>query len=564
MGGIFRIFLRTGGRHRWIVLASVILSTLAEGVGVASLLPVLAVAVDKDGAVTGKYSQGIRAILETLHVPLAIGPLLTILVVAIFLKAALTLLAYRNISSAVAEVAATIRRRLVHAVLGVRWVYFARQPVGRLANAISLDATRAATAFQYATAAIGTMVQSVVYAVVAFIVSWKMAAVGLSLGLLVAFALHPFMRMTKQWSRRQRKRTEELVMLTTDAFASIKPLKAMARQRHFERFFEERIVKLRRALRSEAMSRNRMRTVREPIIITMLAIGFYFAIAVMQVGVAELIVMGILIRRLISCVGDVQEQMQTSLTMETSYWAVEKLIREAEALREPLWTGGKPTLEHAVELEHVTFGYDERLVLKDFSLKAEAGKLTVLSGVSGAGKTTITDLMLGLLEPQSGRVLIDGVPIGQLDLQAWRQMIGYVPQELALFHDSVLANITLGDPEIGEAAVQEALRLAGAWDFVAAMPKGIHSSVGERGSLLSGGQRQRLALARALVLDPKLLILDEVSSALDPATERAICNNVRGLTGKRTIIAITHRPIWLELADEVYEISAREEAAEAA
>lgn len=562
MGGVFQIFLRTGGRHRWIVLLSVILATMAEGVGVASLLPVLAVAVDKDGAIAGKYSHTMRSILEALHVPLEIGPLLLILVAAIIIKAALTLVAYRNINSAVADVAADIRRRLVRSVLSVRWIYFARQPIGRLANAISLDASRAAQSFQLAASAIATLFQAIVYVIVAIVVSWKMAAVGLTLGLLVAAILNPFMRMTKQWSRRQRKRTEELVMLTTDAFASIKPLKAMARQHHFERFFEERIQKLRRALRSEAMSKNRMRTMREPIIISMLAIGFYFAFVVMRVGVAELVVMGILIRRMISTIGDVQEQMQASLSFETSYWAIDKLIREADALREPVWTGSKPTLEKGISLDRVSFGYDDRLVLDTFSMQAPAGKLTVLSGVSGAGKTTITDLILGLLEPTSGHVLLDGKSLDTIDLASWRRMIGYVPQELALFHDTVLANITLGDPEMTEAAVIEALRLAGAWSFVEKLPEGLHTNVGERGSRLSGGQRQRLALARALVLNPSLLILDEVSSALDPATEAEICANVRGLTGERTIIAITHRPIWLELADRVYHIGPQEPAAD--
>ncbi|SNB63258.1 ATP-binding cassette, subfamily C [Arboricoccus pini] len=561
MGGVFKIFLRTGGRHRWIVLLSVILATMAEGVGVASLLPVLAVAVDKDGAIAGKYSQTMRSILETLHVPLEIGPLLVILVAAIVIKAALTLVAYRNINSAVADVAADIRRRLVSSVLSVRWIYFARQPVGRLANAISLDASRAAQSFQLAASAIATLFQAIVYVIVAIVVSWKMAAVGLTLGLVVAAILNPFMRMTKQWSRRQRKRTEELVMLTTDAFASIKPLKAMARQHHFERFFEERIQKLRRALRSEAMSKNRMRTMREPIIISMLAIGFYFAFVVMRVGVAELVVMGILIRRMISTIGDVQEQMQASLSFETSYWAIDKLIREADALREPVWTGSQPTLEKGIALDRVSFGYDDRLVLDTFSMCAPAGKLTVLSGASGAGKTTITDLMLGLLEPRSGKVLLDGKPLDTLDLASWRRMIGYVPQELALFHDTVLANITLGDPEMDESAVIDALKLAGAWTFVEQLPEGLHTNVGERGSRLSGGQRQRLALARALVLNPRLLILDEVSSALDPATEAEICANVRGLTGERTIIAITHRPIWLEMADRVYMIGQPETVA---
>src|SRR3546814_5024570 len=108
--------------------------------------------------------------------------------------------------------------------------------------------------------------------------------------------------------------------------------------------------------------------------------------------------------------------------------------------------------------------------------------LTVITGASGSGKTTLTYLLPGFYQPQAGRILVDGVPLSEIDLQAWRGMIGYVPQELILFHDSVLANVTLGDPRLGEAEAREALEAAGAWDFVAALPEGVHSVVGEKGA----------------------------------------------------------------------------------
>ncbi|MGZ9034649.1 MAG: ATP-binding cassette domain-containing protein, partial [Rhodospirillales bacterium] len=207
-----------------------------------------------------------------------------------------------------------------------------------------------------------------------------------------------------------------------------------------------------------------------------------------------------------------------------------------------------------VRLERVEFSFGRKRVLKGVDIDVPANAITVMTGPSGGGKTTILDLILGLYQPKAGRLLVDGVPLEQVDLKRWREMIGYVPQEFVLFHDTIHANIAVGDETMSEADVRAALETAGAWEFVEALPKGMHSTVGEKGSKLSGGQRQRIALARALARRPKLLILDEVSSALDPATEIDICRRLRAMSASITTLAITHRPAFLDIADRIYKL----------
>ena len=180
--------------------------------------------------------------------------------------------------------------------------------------------------------------------------------------------------------------------------------------------------------------------------------------------------------------------------------------------------------------------------------------MTLLIGPSGTGKTSTVDLIAGLLQPQSGAVYIDGVPLTFIDLKAWRNAIGYVPQEMLLLHESVFANVTLGDTALTEEDVQAALRAAEAWAFVQNLPAGMATRVGERGARLSGGQRQRIAIARALVHAPQLLILDEATTALDPESEAAICQTVQRLRGTMTILAISHQPALLDIADHVYRL----------
>ena len=175
-------------------------------------------------------------------------------------------------------------------------------------------------------------------------------------------------------------------------------------------------------------------------------------------------------------------------------------------------------------------------------------------GPSGAGKTTLVDMLTALLRPDAGEIWIDGVALGTLDRRAWRRMIGYVPQETLLLNDTIFCNVTLGDPALTAADAERALRAAGAWEFVVATPDGPSTLVGERGARLSGGQRQRLAIARALVHRPRLLILDEATSALDVGSEAQICETLRALRGELTILAVSHRPALAMAADRVYRV----------
>jgi ATP-binding cassette subfamily C protein len=262
----------------------------------------------------------------------------------------------------------------------------------------------------------------------------------------------------------------------------------------------------------------------------------------------------VLLRRILNKLGKIQKLYQLMGIQEVGYWSMTETIELARKMREENLGDEKPVLENSIRLEGVTFAYTKANVLDNVSLTFPAGKVTAVVGPSGAGKTTILDLVIGLLRPQKGEVWIDALPLAKVDIQQWRRMIGYVSQEPILLHDSVFINVTLGDPDITENEVREALKKAEIWNFIETMPKGIHSSVGQRGLKLSGGQRQRIAIARALTHKPKLLVLDEATTALDPENEAAICETLRKLKGEITILAISHQPAILNVADQAYRL----------
>jgi ABC-type multidrug transport system fused ATPase/permease subunit len=212
-----------------------------------------------------------------------------------------------------------------------------------------------------------------------------------------------------------------------------------------------------------------------------------------------------------------------------------------------------------IEVEDLNFKYEQsdHLVLSEINLKILSGEAVGFVGQSGSGKSTLIDIMLGLLEPQNGSVLINGQTIENVK-QSWQKQIGYIPQTIFLMDDSLRRNIAIGiaDNEIDEVAIVEALKSAQLEEFVASLPEGLDTVVGERGVRLSGGQRQRIGIARALYHRPSVLVLDEATSSLDTETEHGVMQAVQALQGDKTVIIVAHRLSTVEYCDRLYRLDA--------
>ena len=290
----------------------------------------------------------------------------------------------------------------------------------------------------------------------------------------------------------------------------------------------------------------------EPVQILGIAVALYMLSSYWDGGVEELLVLILLFYRTGQRLGSLQIYYQQISSGFPPFWFVTNVISGAREEREDLESGLEASLYDSITFNKVSFSYDSKNVLDQVDLEIEAGDFITIVGPSGGGKTTLTDMLLRFNNPDSGTIEIDGKNINSFSKSSLRKMIGYVPQETTLFHDSVRNNLTFGNLKILDADIKDALRRAGAISFVEHLPQGLDFNVGEHGGRLSGGQKQRLGLARALLNSPKILLLDEPTSALDKKSENDILDTLNDLRGTVTIIAISHQETFVNSSDRKY------------
>jgi ATP-binding cassette, subfamily C, bacterial len=261
----------------------------------------------------------------------------------------------------------------------------------------------------------------------------------------------------------------------------------------------------------------------------------------------------------------IQQSYQYFINMLPAFKTVMDLEKRCEAAAEPQieipknhdsiseGTKGDSVLNEGIELKNVSFSYlSDNFSINELSMMIKAGETTAIVGRSGAGKSTVADMIMGLIPLDKGEMLLDGERLSNMG--SWRSQIGYVAQETFLFNDTIRSNLLIANPKATERDIEDALKLAAAHDFVLNLPEGLSTIIGDRGVKLSGGERQRIALARALLRKPSLLILDEATSNLDSENERHIMEAIERLHGSRTILIIAHRLSTIRRADVIYLI----------
>ena len=542
-------------RKSIIVIAGVTTASVVESFGIATLLPLLQLVAGADGDDTSQIGQVVLNMFERLGLPTTLLGLSLVVVVTFWLRGATLFAVMLQVGYAVVQIGTDLRIRFIRAVVAANWHHFTEKLLGSYANAVGTEVAASQRFVSASYNLISRAIQLVFYIGISFAINAPAVALALGAGAVVIVLFSQVISRSRGAGKATRDAFERLQTRLVDGIPGIKALKAMAMEASFGPLVERETQDLNLAQRRMVLLRQLVNSFQEPILVLFL-IGFIvFSQRMTGVAFDEILVMAFLFYRMVTSVTQLQANYQAVSLNEPFFRALEEKISEAESVREVASGVAAPSLDDRVTFSGVSFAYGPTTVFSDLTIEFPANKISVVVGDSGAGKTTLIDLLTGLYVPDVGQILIDGVPLSQINMNTWRRHIGFVPQELMLFHDSIAANVALRDGQTTQADVTEALRLAGALDFVQALPEGVETMVGERGLRISGGQRQRIAIARALVRKPSLLVLDEPTTALDPRTEAGICETLSSLKGRITIVAVSHQPALAGIADIVYRIS---------
>jgi ATP-binding cassette subfamily C protein len=521
----------------------IVLAGATDGLGLALLVPLL----NSLGATDAAPQGGLFAFL-----PRTLTGLLLVFLAIVLIRALVGRTRQMVTARLSFDFAVALRVRAYGAIARASWSYLRRQRAADFHALFSTEINRV----EYATHLLLEVPARLSILAAHFVVAFAIAPGFTALALAFGAALIWLMRHKLAESRRLGEMASDANMRVSreisEFLQALKLTKAYgAEARHVQAFADAS-----RSAEGADLAANRLqadtRFLLDCLVALALAGFLWMAASWAALPLADLLVLILVFQRLLPMLQAVQELGQQCVHASPAYRLVAAAIEDCEAaadvpeaaLQEPV------AFEREIRLQDVRFRYDNQPeILCGVDLSLPAGSLTVMSGVSGAGKSTILDLLGGLLTPQSGRILIDGRELTPKLAPAWRRSVGTMAQEAFLFHASIRANLDWARPDAPDEAMQEALRLAGLGDFVAALPQGLDTVVGDRGASLSGGERQRLALARLLLRAPRLILLDEPASALDAANEERILETIAGLKGHATILLVTHRPAAIAAAD---------------
>lgn len=449
-----------------------------------------------------------------------------------------------------------LRLGIYEGLMSSKWIFFVRRRKSDIHHLLTSELARVSQGTYLSLQLASSLLFTIIQLSLAFWLSPELTVAVLVSG--SAFAL--MMRRKVRDAKGIGQQTTELSLSyyagINDHFGGIKDIKSNRLESSYMDGFRELTGRMEANFIAFARLQGTTQWLYKSAAAVLIALFVYLSFEVFRVSANQLMIVVLLFARLWPRFASIQNGVEQIFAAMPAFRSLMQLEADCKAAKEPAAVEGgkKAAVTQAIECRDVDFRYDPdrpEYALRGVSVRIPAGSMTAIVGKSGAGKSTLADMLMGLLEPERGVVAIDGVPLTPDKRPQLRHAIGYVSQNPFLFHASIRDNLMIVRPDADEGELWEALRFSASETFVAGLPDGLDTIVGDRGENLSGGERQRIVLARAMLRRPTILVLDEATSALDAENEAVIGQALETLRGKVTIIVIAHRLTTIRRADQV-------------
>lgn len=540
------LFVKVSG----LLMLSIFLS-ITEGVGILLLVPLVELAGIPTGE-SGALPGFLATILQKTGIELTLVSALLLYIGIITFFAILKFLQSYFSMSLSEGMIKTYKNRLFSQLIRSRWSYISSKKSSDILHILSSRVSVYGAMMHSVSAFVLALTMLIVYGSVAAVISVPMTIFAIGSGLVITLLLRPLNKKIHLVGKHFFESNKDLYSILKESVEGIKTTKSYGLEKQTEETFNYATTAImENMLRYMKLSLSTQALYKIGSVIT-ISLIFYIAIVLFHLDAVRLLLFILIFSRVIPQISNLHTLYQNFLNSLPSLTEVESLLIESGAEAEQHIDSLK-TLEvrNVISLRDISFAYTDTgsFGLQKINLDIKQGTHTAIIGHTASGKSTLIDLLMGLLTPQCGTITVDGKPLMGNRFVALRKSIAYVPQIPFLFHDSIMNNITIVKKDAVEKDIWRVLELVEAKDMVEALPEGLDTIIGDKGVALSGGERQRLSLARALIINPQILILDEATNALDNAVEARVLRSLCEKSGIKTFITITHKTSGLYLVD---------------
>ena len=561
-------FILSGQQKRYAILIFImtLLGAVFETLGVSIILPLVQAMVEPEQLLNNAYIFEI-ADMFSLNTSLKLVNFICICTIILYcVKNAYMCLFNFAKTKYTNKIGRELATKILMAYTKREYIFFLGYSSGECLRDIGTDVSGVSNILNNGFTLLTDCITIFMLVVFIFCVNYKFALIVISIAIVcLVLVLKIFRNLCREWGEKNRINGERLFKYSLELFRGIKEIKILGRQQFFVSHYENTSIKQNNITSLYNLSVASPSYIIEALFVSaflaVLCFGNNFFSGNMLSMVPQLAAFALAAFRVLPSLGKISSSINNIIysvpMVNATYMHIADISSDDAAKEEIAYGAERAKFEKEISINNISWQYPntDTKVIDGLSMKIEKGTSVAFIGASGAGKTTLADIILGLLKPQEGNVTLDGQDIQELG-RAWNNLLGYVPQAAYLTDDTIRNNVAFGVDEkyIDDARVWSSLVQAQLKEFVESLPQGLDTRIGESGVRFSGGQRQRLAIARALYNNPEILVLDEATSALDNDTEKAFIEAIEKLQGEKTMIVVAHRLTTVRNCDIIYEI----------